>query len=103
MARYRRMTDPGYTSPFISRMPGIPVSMEDDRPPTYEYKDKLAPNDNPWEWEERDEYGFWPPSIEYRVENSSSYRKRVDDGLWHLALWMAGICGAIMILYGLLS
>jgi hypothetical protein len=97
------MIDPGYESPFISRMPGVPVSMEDDRPPKYEYKDNLGPNDNPWEWEEQAEYGFLPPSIKYQVENSSSYQKRVDDGMWHLALWMAGICVVIMILYGLLS
>lgn len=51
MARYRRMTDPGYTSPFISRMPGIPASMEDDREPTYEYKDRLSDDDDIWEWE----------------------------------------------------
>ena len=27
----------------------------------------------------------------------------IDDGLWHLVMWVAGICGAIMILYGMLS
>ena len=27
----------------------------------------------------------------------------IDDGLWDPVLWMAGICGAIMILYGLLG
>jgi len=102
MAKYRRMTDPGYESPFISRMPGIPASMEDDRDPEYEYKDKLGPDDNPWEWEKQDKYGFWPPSIDYQVENSPSYKKRVEDGLWHLVLWMAGISAGILILYGLL-
>lgn len=40
------MTDPGYTSPFISRMPGIPASMEPDRDPEYEYKDKLDEDDD---------------------------------------------------------
>lgn len=40
MARYRRMTDPGYESPFISVIPGIPASMEPDRDPEYEYKNK---------------------------------------------------------------
>lgn len=67
------------------------------------YKDKLGPSDNPREWEEQNKYGFWPPSIEYRVENSTSYQKRVEDGMWRLAMWMAGICGAILILYGILS
>ena len=64
MARYRRMTDPGYTSPFISRMPGIPASMEDDREPTYEYKNRLSGDDDIWEWEkcEDEDNDIW---VEY--------------------------------------
>ena len=42
MPKYRRMTVPGYTSPFISRMPGIPASMEDDREPEYDPDDPLG-------------------------------------------------------------
>ena len=80
-ARYRKITDPGYKSPFISRLPGVPASMEDDREPEYEYKDKLGPNDNPWEWEEQDKHEFWPPSIDYQVENSPQYQKKIEDGL----------------------
>lgn len=79
MPKYRRMTDPGYTSPFISRMPGIPASMEDDRDPEYEYKDELDEDDD----------GDKPEPN--------------DDGTWDPVLWMAGMCGVILILYGLLS
>ena len=61
MAKYRRMIDPGYESPFISRMPGIPASMEDDREPTYEYKNRLSDDDDIWEWErcEDEEDDIW--------------------------------------------
>lgn len=64
MAKYRRMIDPGYESPFISRMPGIPASMEDDREPTYEYKNRLSDDDDIWEWEkcEDEEDDIW---VEY--------------------------------------
>ena len=143
MARYRRMTDPGYTSPFISRMPGIPASMEDDREPEYEYKDKLDEDDDIWEWEKCEdevddiwvEYGdgwhakkaFMDPDTDtdfpddYHKEwrddkwvdacrgdkgdddDDGNKHNPIDDGLWHLVMWVAGICGAIMILYGLLS
>jgi len=51
MAKYRRMTVPGYESPFIAVIPGIPASMESDREPEYEYKDKLGKDDDIWEWE----------------------------------------------------
>jgi hypothetical protein len=58
------MIDPGYESPFISRMPGIPASMEDDREPTYEYKNRLSDDDDIWEWEkcEDEEDDIW---VEY--------------------------------------
>ena len=131
MARYRRMTDPGYESPFISRMPGIPASMEDDREPEYEYKDKLDEDDDIWEWEKCEdedddiwvEYGdgwhsekaFMDPDAD--ADFPDDYHKEwrddkwgdddkpdpIDDGLWHLVMWVAGICVAIMIIYGLFS
>jgi hypothetical protein len=124
------MTDPGYTSPFISRMPGIPASMEDDREPEYEYKDTLDDDDDIWEWEKCEdedddiwvEYGDgWHSEKAFRDPDADAdfpddYHKEwrdddddgdkpdtIDDGLWHLIMWMAGICGAIMILYGLMS
>lgn len=58
------MIDSGYESPFISRMPGIPASMEDDREPTYEYKNRLSDDDDIWEWEklEDEEDDIW---VEY--------------------------------------
>ena len=62
MAKYRRMIDEGYESPFISRMPGIPASMEDDRDPEYEYKDKLDDDDDIWEWEKCEGDDIW---VEY--------------------------------------
>ena len=64
MARYRRMTDPGYESPFIAVIPGIPASMEPDRDPEYEYKDKLDEDDDIWEWGkcEDEEADIW---VEY--------------------------------------
>ena len=93
------MTDPGYTSPFISRMPGIPASMEDDQEPEYEYKDKLDEDDDIWEWEKCDDY-----HKEWRGDDDDGDKPDpIDDGLWGPVLWMAGICGAIMILYGLLG
>lgn len=129
MARYRRMTDPGYESPFIAVMPGIPASMEPDRVPEYEYKDRLDEDDDIWEWEKCEyddvwvEYGDgWHSEKAFRDPDADAdfpndYHKGwrddklwnddkpdpIDDGRWHLSLWMAGICGAIMILYGLLG
>jgi hypothetical protein len=124
------MTDPGYESPFISRTPGIPASMEDDREPEYEYKDKLDEDDDIWEWEKCEdegndiwvEYGDgWHSEKAFRDPDADAdfpddYHKEwrdddddggkpdpIDDGLWGPALLMAGICGAIMILYGLLG
>lgn len=127
MARYRRMTDPGYTSPFIIRSPMIPASMVPDRDPEYEYKDKLDDDDDIWEWEKCEdedndiwvEYGDgWHSEKAFKDPDADAdfpddYHKewrddkwRTDDkhdGLWHLVLWVAWICGGIMILYGLLS
>lgn len=127
MARYRRMTDPGYTSPFISRMPWIPASMEDDREPEYEYKDKLDEDDDIWEWEkcENEDDDIWveysdgwhsknaflnPDAdadfpVDYQDDKWRTDDKPdpIDDGLWRLALWMAGICGALLMLSGLLG
>lgn len=58
------MTDPGYESPFIAVIPGIPASMEPDRAPEYEYKDKLDEADDIWDWEkcEDEEADIW---VEY--------------------------------------
>lgn len=95
MARYRRMTDPGYSSPFISRMPGVPASMEDDRPPTYEYKDKLDDDDDPNEWEERQEYGW-------NIEDSPSYQKAMDDAWWNVAVFLAGLSLVLILLWWLI-
>ena len=134
MARYRRMTDPGYESPFIAVIPGIPASMEPDRDPEYEYKDELDEDDDIWDWEkcedEEDdnwvEYGDgWYSEKAFRDPDAApdfpdDYHKEwrdgkgdndddedksdpIGDGLWHLSLWMTGILGAILILYGLLS
>ena len=97
MSRYRRMTDPGYKNPFISRMPGVPASMEDDREPEYEYKDKLGPNDNPWEWEEQNEYGYWSDRM-YEIENSPEYKKAMNDAWNTVFNWMVGILLAILTL-----
>lgn len=62
--RYRRMIDPGYKSPFTIRSPMIPASWEDDREPTYEYKNRLSDDDDIWEWEkcEDEEDDIW---VEY--------------------------------------
>lgn len=128
--RYSSSDDPGYTSPFISRMPGIPDSMEDDREPEYEYKDKLDKDDDIWEWEKCEdedddiwvEYGdgwhsekaFMDPDAdadfpddyhkEWRDDDDDGDKPEPnDDGTWDLVLWMAGMLGVILILYGLLS
>lgn len=133
MARYRRMTDPGYESPFISRMPWIPASMEDDREPEYEYKDKLDEDDDIWDWEkcENEDNDIW---VEYGdgwhskkafmdtdadADFPDDYHKewrddkwedgdgdkpdQNDNGTWDPVLWMAGMFAVILILDGLLS
>jgi hypothetical protein len=124
------MTDPGYTSPFISRMPGIPASMEDDREPEYEYKDKLDEDDDIWEWEKCEdedddiwvEYGdgwhskeaFMNPDAdadfpddhhkEWRDDDDEGDQPEPnDDSTWDPVLWMAWMLAVILILYGLLS
>lgn len=53
------MTDPGYESPFIAVIPGIPASMEPDRAPEYEYKNKLDDDDDIWEWEKCEYEDIW--------------------------------------------
>lgn len=120
MARYRRMTDPGYKSPFLSRMPGIPVSMEDDRDPVYEYKNRLGPEDNIWDWEKRTTHGAWVgygkgwyskeafldpdahadfPNDHHKEWRDDSKSEPEDDGMWGVVLWMAGIPTGLLILF----
>ena len=130
MARYRKMTDPGYKSPFLTVIPGIPASMEPDREPEYEYKDELDEDDVIWEWEkcEDEEYDIW---VEYSdgwyskkafrdpdadADFPDDYHKAwrdderddddtpdpINDGMWHLALWMAGISIVLILLWRLI-
>ena len=51
MRNYRRMTDPGCEGHLLI---ALPICGNDDRPPKYEYKDKLSKTDDIWEWEKRD-------------------------------------------------
>lgn len=119
------MTDPGYENPFNTRIPWIPASMEDDREPEYEYKDKLDEDDDIWEWEKCEddlwvEYGDgWHSEEAFRDPDAGAdfpddYHKKWRDvkwevsdddnsDPWHLVLWLAGICAVIRILYGLMS
>ena len=133
MAKYRRMTDPGYESPFSAVIPGIPASMEPDREPEYEYKDKLDEDDDIWEWEKCEgedediwvEYGDgWHSEKAFKDPDADAdfpddYHKewrddkwedgdgdkpdQNDNGTWDPVLWMAGMFAVILILDGLLS
>lgn len=122
MARYRRMTDPGYESPFIAVIPGIPASMEPDRGPEYEYKDKLDNDDDIWDWEKCEdedddlwiEYGDgWYSEKSFRDPDADAdfpddYHKEwrddewrddnpdpIDDGLLHLSQHMSLLIAVI--------
>jgi hypothetical protein len=101
--------------------------MEPDREPEYEYKDELDEDDDIWEWEKCEdedddiwvEYGDgWHSEKAFRDPGANAdfpddYHKEwrdderddddkpdpINDGMWHLALWLAGISIVLILLW----